>query len=194
MTSVAAGLDGPRTSSKEYNISVNCLSLVQSGISSASVAGNVRNLKRVPERSPNEPQGPQAGVVLALGLADATITLKESFDSQGGNMKLITGLILAVALAVSSLGCSGPLTTREKGAAVGTVTGAGLGAIIGSATGSAGAGAGIGAAIGLLGGALVGDQMQKKQKKEAEKQKQIDETQAELERQRKEIERLKARE
>lgn len=195
MTSVAAGLDGPRTSSKEYNISVNCLSLVQSGISSASVAGNVRNnLKRVPERSPNEPQGPQAGVVLALGLADATIALKESFDSQGGNMKLITGLILAVALAVSSLGCSGPLTTREKGAAVGTVTGAGLGAIIGSATGSAGAGAGIGAAIGLLGGALVGDQMQKKKKKEAEQQRQIDETQAELERQRKEIERLKARE
>lgn len=194
MTPVVAGLHGPRTSSKEYNISVNCLSLVQSGILSVSVAGNVRNLKRVPERSPNEPQGPQAGVVLALGLADATIAQKESSDSLGGNMKLITGLILAVALAVSSLGCSGPLTTREKGAAVGTVTGAGLGAIIGSATGSAGAGAGIGAAIGLLGGALVGDQMQKKQKKEAEKQKQIDETQAELERQRKEIERLKARE
>lgn len=192
MTPVAAGLHGLRTSSKGYNISVNCLSLAQSGISSASVAGNVHNLNRVPERSPNEPQGPQAGVVLALGLADVTIALKESSNSQGGNMKLITGLILAVALAVGSLGCSGPLTTREKGAAAGTLTGAGLGAIIGSTTGHAGAGAGIGAAIGLIGGALVGDQMQKKQKKEAEKQQQIDETQAELERQRKEIERLKA--
>ncbi len=178
MTSVAAGLHGSRT--------------VQSGISSASVAGNVRNLKRVPERSPNGPQGPQAGGVLALGLADVTITLKESSDPQGGNMKLITGLILAVALAVGSLGCSGPLTTREKGAAAGTLTGAGLGAIIGSTTGHAGAGAGIRAAVGLIGGALLGDQIQKKQKKEAEKQKQIDETQAELERQRKEIERLKA--
>ena len=192
MTPVATGLHGSRTSNKEYNISVNCLSLVQSGISSASVAGNMRNLKRVPEPRPNEPYGPQTGAVLALGLADATITLKESSDSQGGNMKLITGLILAVALAVGSLGCSGPLTTREKGAGLGTVAGAGLGAIIGSTTGHAGAGAGIGAAIGLLGGALVGDQMQKKQKKEAEKQQQIDETQAELERQRKEIERLKA--
>jgi len=194
MTSVAAGLDGPRTSSKEYNISVNCLSLVQSGISSASVAGNEHNLERVPERSPNEPQGPQASVVLALGLADVTLMPKESSISQGGNMKLITGLILAVALAVGSLGCSGPLTTREKGAAAGTLTGAGLGAIIGSATGNAGAGAGIGAAVGLIGGALVGDRMQKKKMEEAERQRQIDETQAELERQRKEIERLKARE
>ena len=146
--------------------------------------------------SPQSPpaQGPQASVVLALGLPVVTIALKESSDSQGGNMKLLTGLILAVVLAVGSLGCSGPLTTREKGAAAGTLTGAGLGAIIGSATGNAGAGAGIGAAVGLIGGALVGDRMQKKKKEETERQRQIDETQAELERQRKEIERLKTRE
>ena len=87
-------------------MSVNCLSLAQSGISSASVPGNEHNLKRVPERSPNEPQGPQGGAVLALGPANDTLRPKESSISQGGNMKLITGLILAVALVVGSLGSS----------------------------------------------------------------------------------------
>jgi len=42
------------------------------------------------------------------------------------------------------LGCYGPLTTREKGAAIATLGGAALGGIFGSATGNAGAGAGIG--------------------------------------------------
>jgi hypothetical protein len=54
-------------------------------------------------------------------------------------MKEISATIL---LAVFLFGCSEPLTTREKGAAIGTVFGAGLGAIIGSATGNAGAGTG----------------------------------------------------
>ena len=47
-------------------------------------------------------------------------------------------------------------------------------------TGNAGAGAGIGAAIGLLGGALIGDQMQARQK------------QAEIDRANREIQQLKA--
>lgn len=59
-------------------------------------------------------------------------------------MKTISGDILAVIFAACITafiaGCSQPMTTREKGAALGTVGGAGLGAIIGSATGNAGAG------------------------------------------------------
>jgi uncharacterized protein YcfJ len=104
------------------------------------------------------------------------------------NIATVTVLILAVLL----IGCSEPLTTREKGAAIGTVGGAGLGAIIGSATGNAGAGAGIGAAVGLLGGALIGDQMQARQNQDAETQRQIQAQQAEIERQQRELNQLKA--
>jgi uncharacterized protein YcfJ len=98
----------------------------------------------------------------------------------------------AIILAVVFIGCSEPLTTREKGAVVGTVGGAGLGAIIGSATGNAGAGAGIGAAVGLLGGALIGDQMQARQQQDAEIQRQMRAQQAEIDRQQRDLERLKA--
>jgi uncharacterized protein YcfJ len=105
-----------------------------------------------------------------------------------------TSAIHFIAILFSALlfGCSEPLTTREKGAAIGTVGGAGVGAIIGSVTGSAGAGAGIGAAVGLLGGALLGDQLQAREKEEAEIQGQITAQQAEIERQRRELEKLKA--
>ena len=100
--------------------------------------------------------------------------------------------IAVIALSLFFFGCSEPLTTREKGAAIGTVGGAGLGAIIGSATGNAGAGAGIGAAVGLLGGALIGDQMQSRQKQDAEVQRRIEAQQAEIDRQQRELDRLKA--
>jgi len=103
-------------------------------------------------------------------------------------MSTVSGIVLAVLL----IGCSEPLTTREKGAAIGTVGGAGVGAIIGSATGNAGAGAGIGAAVGLLGGALIGDQMQARQKQDAEVQRQMQAQQAEIERQERELNQLKA--
>ena len=98
----------------------------------------------------------------------------------------------AVLLTLFFLGCSQPLTTREKGAAIGTFTGAGLGAIIGSATGNAGAGAGIGAAVGLLGGALIGDQMQARQKQDEEIQRRMSAQEAEIQRQQMELNRLKA--
>ncbi|MGH7824461.1 MAG: hypothetical protein ACREQ7_04710 [Candidatus Binatia bacterium] len=59
-------------------------------------------------------------------------------------MKAISGDILIVILGTLIIafviGCSQPMTTRGKGAAIGALGGAGLGAIIGSATGSAGAG------------------------------------------------------
>jgi uncharacterized protein YcfJ len=105
--------------------------------------------------------------------------------------KFITNMSVVI-LAVVFLGCSEPLTTREKGAAIGTLGGAGLGAIIGSATGNAGAGAGIGAAVGLLGGALIGDQMQARQKQDEDVQRRIQVQQAEIERQQRELNQLKA--
>src|SRR5215204_1472090 len=107
-------------------------------------------------------------------------------------MKKIATTVPAVLLTMSFLGCSEPLTTREKGAAIGTVGGAGLGAIIGSATGNAGAGAGIGAAVGLLGGALIGDQMQARQKQDEDVQRQMAAQQAEIARQQTELNQLKA--
>jgi outer membrane lipoprotein SlyB len=106
-------------------------------------------------------------------------------------MKKTITRVSAIVLAAGFLGCSQPLTTREKGAAIGTVTGAGLGAIIGSATGNAGAGAGIGAAVGLLGGALIGDQLQARQNQDAEIQRRMDAQQAEIERQQRELEQLR---
>jgi len=64
---------------------------------------------------------------------------------------------LGGALLMTSLGCSTPLSTREKGALVGGGTGAGVGALVGGWPGAA-----IGGALGAGGGALVGDQMQKR--------------------------------
>jgi uncharacterized protein YcfJ len=107
-------------------------------------------------------------------------------------MKTTATVISATLMTLFFLGCSEPLTTREKGAAIGTFTGAGLGAIIGSATGNAGAGAGIGAAVGLLGGALIGDQMQARQKQDEEVQRRMAAQQAEIERQQRELNELKA--
>ncbi len=105
-------------------------------------------------------------------------------------MKRLSILIVAFFIFVSA-GCSTPLTTREKGAGLGTLGGAALGGIIGSASGNAGAGAGIGSIIGLLGGALIGDRLQARRDSESAQQRQLEATQAELARQRAEIERLK---
>jgi Glycine zipper len=89
------------------------------------------------------------------------------------------------------VGCSTPLTTREKGAGIGALGGAAAGGIIGSTVGSAGAGAAIGGLLGLGAGALIGDQLQGRDMKQDEQQQRIDQSQRELERQRREIERLK---
>jgi len=107
-------------------------------------------------------------------------------------MKKTVTSISAILLAVFFFGCSEPLSTREKGAGIGTFAGAGLGAIIGSATGNAGAGAGIGAAVGLIGGALIGDQMQARQKQEDDLQSRMAAQDAEIQRQNIELQRLKA--
>ena len=49
-----------------------------------------------------------------------------------------------VVLVLLVTGCSGPLTTREKGAGIGALGGAAAGGIIGSAVGHPGAGAAVG--------------------------------------------------
>ncbi|MGH7846074.1 MAG: YMGG-like glycine zipper-containing protein [Candidatus Binatia bacterium] len=66
---------------------------------------------------------------------------------------------LAAILLMGSVGCSAPLTTREKGGLLGAGFGAGTGAIIGSTVGHAAVGALIGGPVGLIGGALIGDQL-----------------------------------
>jgi uncharacterized protein YcfJ len=99
--------------------------------------------------------------------------------------------ISAILLSLLLFGCSEPLSTREKGAVYGTLGGAGLGAIIGSASGNAGAGAGIGAAVGLLGGALIGDQMQARQKQDEDLQRRMAAQQAEIDRQQRELDQIK---
>ena len=86
-----------------------------------------------------------------------------------------------IALSITVFGCSGgSLSTREKGAGIGTLGGAAAGGIIGAAVGHAGAGAAIGGALGLGTGALIGDQLQGQEIKQAEQQKAIDQQRAEI--------------
>lgn len=99
--------------------------------------------------------------------------------------------LIAVPLLAGLLGCSAPLSTREKGAGIGALGGGAAGGIIGSAVGHGGAGAAIGGLLGLGTGALVGDQLQGQQVEQDRQQQQVEQNQAELERQRREIERLK---
>ena len=107
-------------------------------------------------------------------------------------MKRILVTVVALFLIIALAGCQGgELTTREKGAGIGTVVGAGLGGIIGAAVGCPGCGAGIGAVTGLAAGALVGDYIQGQDKKTEATQTQIDQNQAEINRQRQEIQTLK---
>src|SRR6476659_8715061 len=97
---------------------------------------------------------------------------------------------LAGALLLT--GCAGgPLSTREKGAGVGALGGAAAGGIVGAAVGHPGAGAAIGGALGLGTGVLVGDQLQGQENRQADQQRQIDANQAEIQRQRRDMETLR---
>ena len=104
---------------------------------------------------------------------------------------LITPVILF--LAAGFVGCSTPLTTREKGAGIGALGGAAAGGIIGSAVGHPGAGAAIGGALGLGAGALIGDQLQGQEQKQREQQAKLDQQKQDLERNQALIEELKRR-
>jgi len=102
--------------------------------------------------------------------------------------------VLLFATLILVAGCSGgALTTREKGAGIGALGGAAAGGIIGAAVGHPGAGAAIGGALGLGAGALVGDQLQGQEMKQAEQQKALDQQRADLEKNRQLIEELKKR-
>jgi hypothetical protein len=110
----------------------------------------------------------------------------------GGDMKQVFFGLFAAILLAGVLGCSGgALTTREKGAGIGAVGGAAVGGIIGATVGAPGVGAAVGGALGLGAGALIGDQLQGQDQKQAEQQRQINTNQAELDRQRRELEQLK---
>jgi outer membrane protein OmpA-like peptidoglycan-associated protein len=101
--------------------------------------------------------------------------------------------VLLLSFAVVTSSCSGPLTTREKGAGIGALGGAAAGGIIGSAVGRPGAGAAIGGVLGLGTGALVGDQLQGQEQKQAEQQKAIDQQRAEIARNQALLDELKKR-
>ncbi len=100
-------------------------------------------------------------------------------------MVLLAGTLLFAGCA------GGPLTTREKGAGIGVLGGAAAGGIIGSAVGHPAAGALIGGGLGAGAGALVGDQLQGQENQNYQQDQQIRRNQAETDRQRQEIERLK---
>ena len=95
---------------------------------------------------------------------------------------------------VLTSGCaSGSLTTREKGAGIGALGGAATGGAIGAAVGHPGIGAAVGGALGLGAGALIGDQLQGQEMKQAEQQKAIDQQRAEIAKNQALIQELKKR-
>ena len=127
-----------------------------------------------------------------MELHDAGKLSGVAHERKDGSMKQIVIGLIAIPLVAGLLGCSGPLTTREKAAGIGTLGGAAVGGIIGAAVGHPGAGAAIGGALGLGTGALVGDQLQGQEIEQERQQRQVDQNQAELENQRRELERLKS--
>lgn len=99
---------------------------------------------------------------------------------------------ITVTAALIGAGCAGgPLSTREKAAGIGTLGGAAAGGIIGSAVGRPAAGALIGGGLGLGAGALIGDQMRGQEIQNQRQDQNIRRSQAELDRQRQEVDRLK---
>src|SRR5215471_5994109 len=88
--------------------------------------------------------------------------------------------VVCGAFIILLAGCSQPLSTREKGALVGTGLGAATGAIIGAAVGNPGAGAAIGGALGAAGGALVGNELQNREQAANENERVIEQQRQEL--------------
>ena len=103
-------------------------------------------------------------------------------------MKRKLSVLILVFVGFAIAGCSAPLSTREVSGLVGGGLGAGTGAIIGSTVGHAAAGAASGVPLGLIAGALVGDQLMSQGQYQ---QRQIDSNQSELERLRRENQRLR---
>jgi len=69
----------------------------------------------------------------------------------------VGAVILILAMLGLTAGCDRPMTSGEKGAAVGTAAGTGIGLVTGGSFGQV-VGAGlIGGAVGYLGGSAIGD-------------------------------------
>jgi outer membrane protein OmpA-like peptidoglycan-associated protein len=97
-------------------------------------------------------------------------------------------------LLVLASGCAGgSISTREKGAGIGALGGAAAGGAIGAAVGRPGVGAAVGGALGLGAGALIGDQLQGQEMKQAEQQKALDQQRVEIAKNQALIEELKKR-
>src|SRR6185436_16911995 len=102
-------------------------------------------------------------------------------------------IVLSAILVIAGSGCSAPLSTREKGAGIGALGGAAAGGAIGAAVGHPGIGAAVGGTLGLGAGALIGDQLQGQEMKQAEQQKALDQQRAEIAKNQALIEELKKR-
>jgi osmotically inducible lipoprotein OsmB len=105
-------------------------------------------------------------------------------------IRILSVSIVLVFLTLLS-GCSSPITTREQGGLIGAGLGAGTGAIIGSTVGHAAVGALVGGPVGLIAGALIGDHLMGQERRQAEQSFQSDENQREIERLRRENQRLR---
>ena len=108
-----------------------------------------------------------------------------------GLFAIAAGALLAGTLVAGCAG--GALTTREKGAGIGSLGGAAAACIIGSAVRHPGAGAAIGGLLGLGAGALIGDQLQGRDNQATQQDQQIQRNQLEVGRQRAELEELRRR-
>jgi len=107
-------------------------------------------------------------------------------------VKRAIAIVLAAVMILAMFGCEGqPLSTREKGTLAGGGLGAATGANIGAATGSPGAGAAIGGLLGAGTGFLAGNEFQNREVHEKQIESQLRAQQAEIQRQRREIEELK---
>ena len=104
-----------------------------------------------------------------------------------------TVLPLLTFMLVFVVGCSQPMSTREKATLGGAGLGAATGAIIGAAVGNPGAGAAIGGALGGVTGAVAGDRFQKRDTELAANQQQIERQRQEIVRNRQLLEELKRR-
>jgi osmotically inducible lipoprotein OsmB len=104
--------------------------------------------------------------------------------------RIIAGVAM-LGLFATVAACSTPITTREQGGLIGAGLGAGTGAIIGSTVGHAAVGALIGGPVGLIAGALIGDHLMGQEMRQQDLTIQSDQNQRELERLRRENERLR---
>ena len=110
-------------------------------------------------------------------------------DRKKGGERVLWGLgVIALVLIV---GCSQPLSTREKSTGAGALIGGAAGALIGAAVGNPGAGAAIGAGLGGVTGAVVGDKLQQRDTEITQQEGEIQQQQQEIAQNRQLLEELK---